>query len=209
MQNENNQADMNKIWEALGMLGEGMAAILQGIKSLQEAGLRGADRGVALLKHAQENGDIGRRVEAQIGDKFGVLLDVVKDVGQKVEASLEVATNTEDGLVQAMDKIDKLGVEKWREAIKHVEAEGITEPMHADVKAEPTARPRPDGTYQLERGTLHVGVDLAGDMADAVAFASDKKPTPTLRNVLQAIDDARALAVDAGISFDFTISTGA
>lgn len=36
-----------------------------------------------------------------------------------------------------------------------------------------------------------------------------KRPAPTLRNVLKAIEDVRALAVDAGISFDFTISTEA
>lgn len=112
-------------------------AILAMLQAINEHAGRGADRGVAILKHLQEIGDNVRGVSGAIGDRFGVVLDAVKDVGEKVEACMTIASNTEEGLSVSIEKLDKLGVEKWREAIKHVEAEGITEPMHAEVKAEP------------------------------------------------------------------------
>lgn len=149
-------SDVAEIRNALGTLGEGIAEMLKRQGDLQAAGLRGADRGVAILKHLQEIGDNVRGVSGTIGDKFGVLKDAIEvgtrngittfaevdgvkamiaDVGQKVEACMTIASNTEEGLSVSIEKLDKLGVEKWREAIKHVEAEGITEPMHAKVKA--------------------------------------------------------------------------
>lgn len=106
----------NELRDALGTLGEGMAATLQGIKSLQEAGLRGGDRGVAILKHLQEIGDNVRGVSGSIGDKFGVVLDAIKHVGETTEAVLDEVTTPE--VVNVME---------------------TTEPMHAEVKAEPTS----------------------------------------------------------------------
>lgn len=128
-------AFQDEMRNAIGTLGEGMAELMRKQDELQAAGYRGADRGVAILKHLQEIGDNVRGVSGAIGDKFGVVLDAVKDVGEKVEACMTIASNTEEGLSVSIEKLDKLGVEKWREAIKHVEAEGITEPMHARVKA--------------------------------------------------------------------------
>lgn len=109
-------AFQDEVRNALGTLGEGMAELLQCTKALQVAGLRGADRGVALLKHAQENGDIARRVEALVGDKFGVLLDVLKHVGETTEAVLDQVMTPE--IVNVAE---------------------TTEPMHADVKGAPSA----------------------------------------------------------------------
>lgn len=155
-----------EIRDALGTLGEGMAATMQGIKSLQEAGLRGADRGVAVLKHLQEVGDNVRGVSGALGDKFGVVLDAVKDVGEKVEACMAIANNTEEGLAVSIEKLDKLGVEKWREAIKHVEAEGITEPMHAEVKAMEAAMAPPAHTFRNKEGQVYRVLDEPVKAAD-------------------------------------------
>lgn len=127
----------NEIRDALGTLGEGLAFLTKRQGELQATALRGADRDIAILKHLQEIGDNVRGVSGAIGDRFGVVLDAVKDVGEKVEACMTIASNTEEGLSVSIEKLDKLGVEKWREAIKHVEAEGTTEPMHAEVKAGP------------------------------------------------------------------------
>lgn len=129
------EGDGFELNEAIDAIAQGVAQLLVGQQELAAAGLRGSDRGVAILKHLQEIGDNVRGVSGAIGDKFGVVLDAVKDVGEKVEACMTIASNTEEGLAVSIEKLDKLGVEKWREAIKHVEAEGITEPMHAEVKA--------------------------------------------------------------------------
>lgn len=129
------EGDGFELNEAIDAIAQGVAKLLVGQQELAAAGLRGADRGVAILKHLQEIGDNVRGVSGAIGDKFGVVLDAVKDVGEKVEACMTIASNTEEGLSVSIEKLDKLGVEKWREAIKHVEAEGITEPMHDRVKA--------------------------------------------------------------------------
>ncbi|HKY45621.1 MAG TPA: hypothetical protein VJM50_21205 [Pyrinomonadaceae bacterium] len=139
---------------------------------------------------------LGGRISRKTMEVTAAILPVLKDVGQKVEAV---------GFMVADE----------------VEVSGITEPMHADVKAEPVdasglgkmwrdvpvdladvsdetlhmllasgqisegryleendrrAKARykgmagedldaPSGTYQLDRGTLHVGVDLAKDAA--------------------------------------------
>ena len=138
---------------------------------------------------------LGGRISRKAMEVTAAILPVLKDVGQKVEAV---------GFMVADE----------------VEYSGTTEPMHAEVKAEPTSglgkmwrdvpvdladvsdetlddlhrsgqistaryiEERGDrqaaaakGTYHLDRGTLHVGVDLAkppvSDQADAMACTID------------------------------------
>lgn len=139
------EGDGFELNEAIDAIAQGVAKLLVGQQELAAAGLRGADRGVAILKHLQEIGDNVRGVagNVDVGNRNGILAfaevdgvkGMIRDVGEKVEACMTIASNTEEGLSVSIEKLDKLGVEKWREAIKHVEAEGVTEPMHAEVKA--------------------------------------------------------------------------
>lgn len=85
-----NQNDaFDEIRNAIATLGDGMAEMLKRQSELAACALRGADRGVATLKHLQEIGDNVRGVSGAIGDKFGVVLDAVRHVGETVEATLD------------------------------------------------------------------------------------------------------------------------
>lgn len=107
------QSFQDDVRDALGTIGEGMAELMKRQDELQAAGYRGADRGVAILKHLQEIGDNVRGVAGAIGDKFGVVLDAVRHVGETTEAVLDQVMPQE---VNAMEAV-------------------MTEPMHARVKA--------------------------------------------------------------------------
>lgn len=187
----------SEIRDALGTLGEGMAATLQGIKSLQEAGLRGADRGVAVL-------------------------GAIKDVGEKVEACMAIASNTEEGLAVSIEKLDKLGVEKWREAIKHVEAEGTTEPMHAEVKAQPTDASGlgklwadvPTKLEEVSDETLHEL--LLSEQITPGRFIREhdrrhgvKRDRLTAHDVIAMMEKAMLAADEAGVKLDWRVTVGA
>lgn len=100
----------DEIRNAIGTLGEGMAEALKLLKQTP-SGYHVKENFRAVLLNLQEIGDTNRRVEGMIGDKFGVVLDAIKHVGETTEAVLD----------QVMPQ----------------EVVGYTEPMHADVKAAP------------------------------------------------------------------------
>lgn len=136
-------SDLDEIRDALGTIGEGIATLLANHRDLAAAGLRGSDRGVAILKHLQEIGDNVRGVGGAIGDKFGVVLDAIKHVGETTEAVLDQVT-----------AIDVVNIEVAREEPEDAYPV-TTEPMHIDVKAAPTdasglGRLWADVTVQLE-----------------------------------------------------------
>lgn len=133
----------NESRNALGTIGEGMATLLANHRDLAAAGLRGSDRGVAILKHLQEIGDNVRGVGSAIGDKFGVVLDAIKHVGETTEAVLDQVMPQED--TEAYDYSHGIHDDsgKYLPCSKAVYelflSRGVTEPMHADVKADPTS----------------------------------------------------------------------
>lgn len=192
-------AFQDEIRNAIGTLGDGIAEMLKRQGDLNAMGLRGSDRGVAILKHLQEIGDNVRGVSGAIGDKFGVVLDHIKDVGEKVEACMTIASNTEEGLAVSIEKLDKLGVEKWREAIKHVEAEGATEPMHAEVKAEPVIiESNPEAPGDWVKSAFMRGKVKAADYDESGLGKLWADVTVNLEDVSD--ETLRALAVSGQIS---------
>lgn len=136
--------DLNEVVDAIA---QGVAKLLQGQQELAAAGLRGADRGVAIMKRLQEVDDQVRKAQA-----IGV------DIGQKVEACMALASNTEEGLAHAIGKIDNLGIEKWREAIKHVEARDPGYGARKDAGA------TNDGFQAWSSGTGLIMVAYRGDL---------------------------------------------
>lgn len=190
-------SDMAELRIALGTLGEGIAEMLKRQGELAAAGLRGADRGVAVL-------------------------GAIKDVGEKVEACMAIANNTEEGLAVAIDKLDKLGVEKWREAIKHVEAEGTTEPMHAEVKAQPVDASGlgklwadvPTKLEEVSDETLHEL--LLSEQITPGRFIREhdrrhgvKRDRPMPRDVIAMMEKAMLAADEAGVKLDWRVTVGA
>lgn len=124
---------------------------------------------------------------------------MIVDVGQKVEAvislvdDLDELIRSEDGEAIEVAREDEAD-EAYRPAVGMFGIGG--DASVASIK--PGLHVVEPCPIEEEQAEMYDGADV---------WKTEKRPTPTLRNVLKAIEDVRALAVDAGIQFDFSVST--
>lgn len=179
--------EFGEVANKIGTLGEGMAEMLS------------LSKGTQARFHDQE------RVLRDVGQKVEAVISLVDDLDELIRSEDgEAEPLTAEGLEAFKEGVD----EAYRPAVGMFGIGGDASVVSMQTGKAVDVDP---GVMFVKRENAEprdMGPDEPSEMYEGhEVWRPGKKPTPTLRNVLQAIEDVRALAVDAGIQFDFSVST--